>query len=82
MCIRDSLISDKKAETKSKKSEDAVKTKSPSAESENSKDTVGKKVTNLLLRKLKKVSDKKDSPADEKKTQEPKKKRAGWWQKK
>ena len=79
---RPNLISDKKAETKSKKSEDAVKTKSPSAESENSKDTVGKKVTNLLLRKLKKVSDKKDSPADEKKTQEPKKKRAGWWQKK
>ena len=69
-------------ETKNKKPDDAIETKAQPAQDQETKEKIGKNVTNLLPRKVKKASNKKESISGSKKAQKPKKKRGGWWQQK
>ena len=79
---RSPLNNDQKEETKNKKPSDTAEIKAQPAQDQETKEKIGKKVTNLLPRKVKKASNKKESVAESKKAQKPKKKRGGWWQQK
>ena len=78
---RSTLSHDKKEDTKNKKPNNITVIKlQPTQDQENKKEG-SKKVTDLPLRTIKSVSDKKESVSESKKAKTLKRKRGGWWQK-